>query len=189
MSNGTAGGLSTGQKASLVGGILLWGASWLLIVWHYWVASAPEGTVVTVPVDVPYFVTIGVSVGVLTLVTFGSFYVTTNRTSDESMRAAIAAALMVFYVVLVTDLLVIPGFISSLGEGTPTTGDAAAVASFGQSLVTGLSGFVGVVLAFYFAAAAVTDKSKKDAEAKVSVADREAEASRNHLEAARLTQR
>lgn len=184
MSNGT-GGLSGLQKAGLLGAIILWAFSWLLIYWHFAVASGATGSG-SVPLDVPYFITIGLSVGLVTLFSFASFYVTTNRTSDEAMRAAIAAALVVFYVVLVTDLLVIPGFIASLGEGTPATGEAAAVASFGQGLVTGLSGFVGVVLAFYFAAAAVTDKAKKDNDTKLAVAGTERDAAQTRLQAAQI---
>ena len=109
----STGGLSLPQKGWWGIGILGWGLSWLLIAAHYWVANAPAGEVRSVmagpiSLDIPYFITIGVSVGILTLITFGSFYVTTGRTGDEAMRSAIAAALVVFYAVLVTSWSVLP---------------------------------------------------------------------------------
>lgn len=180
-------GLSPAQQVGVVLGLVLWFLSWVLIWFHYQVESAADGMDVWVPFDVPYFITIGASVGLITLLTFGSFYVTRDRTPDESMRSAIAATLIVFYVVLITDLLVMPDLITGLGSAavaTDATEEAAAVTSFGQNLILGLSGFVGTIVAFYFAATAVLDKSTKDNEAKKEVARVELETSRNQLAAA-----
>ena len=94
------------------------------------------------------------------MLTFAAFYVTRNRTADESMRSALAATLVVFYVVVVIYVLLVPGLVESLGTGTPAQGDQAATESFKQGIVTSLTGFVGVVLAFYFGASAVTDRRR-----------------------------
>jgi hypothetical protein len=141
--------LSRGQKIAFAIGIVIWAASWVLIIGRY--AGWLKGT----PLDVPFFATVGFSTGLLALLTFGSFYVSKDTPVDTAIRTSIAASLVIFYVVLVTDLLVVPGFIGALGTGTAATADTQAAASFGQSIFTGLSGFVGIVLAFYFAAGAV----------------------------------
>lgn len=53
-----------------------------------------------------------------------------------------------------------------------------ATESFGQGIITSLTGFVGVVGAFYFGTSAWTDKAKTDKDAKIAVAKEEADATK-----------
>lgn len=113
--------------------------------------------------------TIAASLGLIALLTFAAFY---SATGTEGMRTAIAATLVVFYLVLVTHTVASPNFRADL-EGpaptpraqaspgpsrTPTTGEttdapvAAAEVTFGRSIFNNLTEFVKIVLLFYFGA-------------------------------------
>jgi hypothetical protein len=114
--------------------------------------------------------TIAASLGAIALFTFAAFF---SATGIDGMRTAIAATLVVFFVVLTTHLIASPNLRNALdtppvavaanpapaqsgtpgGSAAPTV--AAAPAPFGRDIYSGLADFVKIVLLFYFGAVTV----------------------------------
>lgn len=109
--------------------------------------------------EVPIF---GVAMMLIPIVTFAGFYLSTPPTAssrDPWMRNSIAATFVLSYLFLVALLLGLPSLRSSVSDPTPgrsdTTQALEAREPFGEVIFKGFSTFLGVVLAFYFAAQAV----------------------------------
>jgi hypothetical protein len=110
-------------------------------------------------------VVIGVALMAIAVVTFFGFYLASpgNAPSrDPWMRNSIAAAIVMFYVVLMTFMLTNPLFRDVTWRlfwdqpTGPTNIDATGGgATFGERIFDGLTGFVTIVLAFYFGATTV----------------------------------
>jgi hypothetical protein len=89
----------------------------------------------------------GVSLGAVGIVTFFGFYsahASDAPARDPRLRNAIAAAFVMFYLVLLTQLFGSPSLRQSLTRDVES--------SFGQDIFNGFTTFVGVILGFYFAA-------------------------------------
>jgi hypothetical protein len=142
-------------------------------------------------------VTIGAAMTLVAFVTFAGFYLASPAdapTRDPWMRNTIAASFVAFYLVLLTLLLVAPNFrieVSSR-EQVPSRfapgpvdedesvggGNAGQVASddlspFGEEIFNGFTTFLGVILAFYFAAQAaekVTDTIQQEKTTRAAIA-------------------
>ena len=126
--------------------------------------------------DLSQGIVISLSLGTIALVTFAGFY---SATGPEGMRTAIAATLVIFYLVLITHLIAAPGLRNALDTAAPGTvtaasqgGPAASAApsaapgapaspsaaasvatiAFGREIFNGLTDFVKIVLLFYFTA-------------------------------------
>lgn len=192
-----ASGHSTWQRILSSIAILTWIASLALIVLFPEISQA---------------IVISGALGTIALLTFAAFY---SATGTEGMRTAIAATLVVFYLVLITHLIAAPGLRNQLD--TPTPGSPAAVGAppvpaasagtspaaapaattFGRDIFNGLTEFVKLVLLFYFTAvtaekaiATVTASSQNrastEAAATTTAAAMHADRARSELETARL---
>jgi FtsH-binding integral membrane protein len=109
--------------------------SWLVVAWS--------------PPGVPYSVVFGVTLGLVGLVTFFGFYIASSTdpsAPDPRLRTAIAAAFFMFYLVLLTQIFGSPGLRVSFTR--------AEESAFGRDIFNGFTGFVGVILGFYFTAQA-----------------------------------
>ena len=106
---------------------------WALVAWD--------------PPWIPNSVIFGVSLGAIGIVTFFGFYGAHESDSparDPRLRNAIAAAFVMFYLVLLTQLFGSPSLRLSLARD--------AESAFGRDIFNGFTTFVGVILGFYFVA-------------------------------------
>jgi hypothetical protein len=142
-------------------------------------------------------VTMGAALTLVAFVTFAGFYLASPadaQTRDPWMRNTIAASFVAFYLVLLTLLLVAPNFrieVSSTEQvpsrfdpepvdedesvGGGNAGQVAAddLSPFGEEIFTGFTTFLGVILAFYFAAQAaekVTDTIQQEKTTRAAIA-------------------
>jgi hypothetical protein len=151
-----------------------WQQAFSLVAIGVWVGSF----ILIQSTQIPQTVIISASLGTIALLTFVAFY---SATGTEGMRTAIAATLVVFYLVLITHLIAAPNFRTSLDTATqagaaasaaptseaapsPSQGPTASAApaeaaaapttatSFGRDIFNGLTEFVKIVLLFYFTA-------------------------------------
>jgi hypothetical protein len=147
------------QRGFSILGIVVWLAAMFTLLWWPQVNQS---------------IVISLSLGTIALVTFAGFY---SATGPEGMRTAIAATLVVFYLVLITHLIAAPGLRNALDTPAPAavaglsaapigsagapqspvaspipSQTAAANVAFGRDIFNGLTDFVKIVLLFYFTA-------------------------------------
>lgn len=116
---------------------------------------------------VPIGISIGAALMLVAIVTFLGFYTASPPTKglqDASMRNAIVATFVVFYLVLLTFLLIAPNFRGQLeiGDGAIIAGQSIvteeereatqASLDFGVEIFNGFTTFLTIIIGFYFAA-------------------------------------
>ena len=136
-----------------------WALFWWLLIWFgSWLAIYLDGRET---ISVPLFIPLGVSLGAIALIAFWASWSWGAELEETSkMRNAIAGSFVVFYLVLLTDLLVLPSFRAQLEKGeettttTPTTAELEDLLSFGQDVLGKFTVMVTVIVGFYFASVA-----------------------------------
>ncbi len=146
------GGLSIAQKAELLIALITWVVAW----WLLWLRDSGD---TSMP---PGWTVIGFSLGLISLLVFTAFYISSSE-PDTSMRTAVAATFVVFYLVFTTYLAAAAGFRAELG--ITNEGSNSQQKPFGATLFESLTGFMGIILAFYFAAGAVEKATKTASDA------------------------
>ena len=150
MANGIGNKPSYKQLGVQLIAVVIYLASWVLL-WAK--AETVRLPIVDVKIDAPpELIIVGASLGLIALLAFYSFYIATDNL-DVSMRTAIAATLLIFFVAASTYLIAVPALV----------GVAAA-----QDLFASLTGFMSVILAFYFAATAAEKVAQVAKDASVS---------------------